>query len=416
MNETIMPIASCRTKYPSVSRHHLFPIILLVTCLVLLSSCAAALPPSIHTNCNGNTSGNANGNIMTPPSSIQKVMVTGANGYLASHIVQTLLAKGYTVHACVRDATNPASIRHLRALPGATPANLRFFSTGDMADSSLRGRFVEPISDCDAVIHAATPLSPKLSGREFDGFRDVLNPGMEGTREVLDAILDECRRRPSRPVRCLVLTSSMSAAAPVPEPPVKDESHWSDDERQLANKNFYGCLKTRQERLCHEWTASRRDDGGIPPDFRFTAICPTMIIGPPVVCRGDGDAKYAPSGTMGSFYKWLTGGRPTAPNDSMSFVDVRDCAAMHVVPLERDDVRGRYFSLVESWYWNDILTTLKELHPKIPEFQLYAGEDRVTPTKFDLGRMHSLGVEVKGVKEILRGAIEFFKEEGLLDD
>ena len=63
-----------------------------------------------------------------------------------------------------------------------------------------------------------------------------LNPGMKGTQEMLDSI-EKCPT-----IQCLVLTSSMSACAPTPEPTVKDESHLSDDNAQLSRGNYYGCL------------------------------------------------------------------------------------------------------------------------------------------------------------------------------
>ena len=59
---------------------------------------------------------------------------------------------------------------------------------------------------------------------------------MKGTQEMLDSI-EKCPT-----IQCLVLTSSMSACAPTPEPLVKDESHWSDDNAQLSRGNYYGCL------------------------------------------------------------------------------------------------------------------------------------------------------------------------------
>jgi len=62
-----------------------------------------------------------------------------------------------------------------------TLGKLNLFSTGDMADKSLAGRYDTPLTGCEAVIHAATPLSPKLApGTEFDGERDMLNPGTGG--------------------------------------------------------------------------------------------------------------------------------------------------------------------------------------------------------------------------------------------
>ena len=223
-----------------------------------------------------------------------------------------------------------------------------------------------------------------------------LNPGMAGTKEMLDSI-DKCSS-----ISCLVLTSSMSAAAPVPEPRLKDESHWSDDNAQLKRGSIYGCLKTRQEKLCTDWAKGKT--------IRFCAICPTMVLGAPV----EGSSGIS---TMGSLLRWLTGGRSTAPNDSMSFIDVKDCAAHHVAALEQDaNAHGRYFSLVESWHWNGILSTLKELYPEIPldtQFK-YEGSDIIVPTKFNLDRMNSLGVEVIGIKEILAESVNYLRDSGLL--
>lgn len=338
---------------------------------------------------------------------VHTIMVTGANGYLASHIVKQLLQKGYKVHACVRNASNEESVRHLLQLPSAH--KLHLFSTGELGDSSLKGRYDEPLKGCDAVIHSATPLSHKLSGKEFDGERDMLRPGMDGTRELLESIL---KYDNLSSIQCLVLTSSMSAAAPNPEPAIKDESHWSDDEAQLARGNYYGCLKTRQEKLCHEWAKEHQGTGALADSFRFVAVCPTMIIGPPVGADQIGFT-YTPSGTMGSLHRWLTGGRPNAPNDSMSFIDVKDCAAMHVAAVENRNIVGRYFAVVESWHWNNILTTMQELYSDMPPFTLHEG-DVIRPTKFNSDRMNSLGVNVRSIRTMLNESISFFKDVGAL--
>mmetsp|Transcript_15177 Transcript_15177/g.24796 ORF Transcript_15177/g.24796 Transcript_15177/m.24796 type:complete len:387 (+) Transcript_15177:66-1226(+) len=362
---------------------------------------------------------------MSAPSPIRTVMITGATGYLASHIVKQLLEKGYNVNACVRNASNESSVKHLLKLSSSSSSSgkLQLFSTGDMADKTLYGRYKEPLATSDAVFHAATPLSPKFKG-EFDGMRDMLNPGMEGTKELLETMLQSPR---CSSIQCFVLTSSMSAAAPVPEPNVKDESHWSDDDAQLARGNFYGCLKTRQEKMCQQWSEQAVQEGKLSHNFRYCAICPTMIVGPSLAAEDDDN--YTPSGTMGSLYRVI---KPTdgpsligqavksskrkARNDSMSYIDVQDCAAHHVAAMENKNASGRYFSLVESWHWNDILSTLKELCPEITldEQYKYEGDDIVRPTQFNLDRMNSLGVTVKSIKEIFEECISFFQSKGVL--
>ena len=44
------------------------------------------------------------------------VLVTGANGYVASWIVKKLIDKGHTVHATVRDINDTSKTDHLKSL------------------------------------------------------------------------------------------------------------------------------------------------------------------------------------------------------------------------------------------------------------------------------------------------------------
>lgn len=330
---------------------------------------------------------------------MKSVLVTGANGYLGSHIVRKLLAKGYMVHGAVRDITK--RVDHLRALDGAKE-RLVLFGIGDLTTAS----FDECMKGCSYIIHTATPLNPKFHD-DFDGERDIYCPAMVSTKKLLECIE---KSKKDVPVECLVLTSSMSAVAPYPEPDIKDETHWSDASRQKSRKNWYGATKTDQERLCQTWSEERkRSDHN---DFRFAAICPTMIIGPIL------DNQKVSSGTMGTLLKWFQGGKIVAPNDSMSFIHVEDCAAHHVAAMERGE--GRYMSLIESWHWNDIATLLMKLNPTI-KIQLFKGGQGsknnalISPTRFNLDRMNSLGCgPVKSMQDTIEESFEYLKKVGAL--
>jgi cinnamoyl-CoA reductase len=375
--------------------------------------------PSKGTSTGGNTSAPQSTAIMSPINTALRqprtVMVTGANGFLASYIVRDLLARGHTVHACVRDATKEITVKHLRSLPGAG-TRMKLFSTGDLAEANSQSQtFDIPMRGCDAVFHAATPLSVKFGGHS--GENDIYRPAMISTRELLD-----CMERQADRIKCLVLTSSMAAVAPRPEAAIKDESHWSDPDAQRERGNWYGCTKTSQELLVRDWVRSKKASGTLDHQFVYAAICPTMVLGSQLRPPDKGDNKRIANveGTMGTLQKWLREGKTEAPNDSMSFIHVEDCAKMHtrILDLKAEDINEhqRYMSLIESLHWNEILHLMKELYPKLPPFQAYSADDKVKPTQFNLDELNSLlQGPIRSTRETLQDSIQYLQKIGALD-
>mmetsp|Transcript_3873 Transcript_3873/g.5917 ORF Transcript_3873/g.5917 Transcript_3873/m.5917 type:complete len:370 (-) Transcript_3873:874-1983(-) len=321
------------------------------------------------------------------------VMITGANGYIASWICKQLLEKGYTIHVCVRDASISAKVEHLRKLPNAD-THLKLFSTGNLGET--KGCFNEAMVDCDAIIHSATPLG--TSGG--DGEKKIFQPAIRATQDLLDSIT-----KTGKNVKTLILTSSMSSIAPRPEPEIKDESNWSDPVLQKTEGRWYGATKTTQEQIVQKWVENQADK-----EFKYASICPTVVLGPSL------NTAAKPSGTQGKLQKWLTGDLPeTAWNDSMSFVHVEDCAKMHVAALELPDASGRYMCLVESLHWNEICAMLKEIHPKMKSVKPYEGGDKAKPTQFNLDKRNTLGIQFAPTVEILTDAVAQLHEMGELD-
>lgn len=330
------------------------------------------------------------------------VCVTGASGFISSHIVAQCLEKGYKVKATVRDASDASKTEHLKALPGSE--NLSFHS---VELTGAAGRFDEAVAGCEAVIHTATPV---MFGTGAEGKAKILEPTLAGTEELLGAV------KRAGVASCFVLTSSMSSVAPCPEPTVKTEEHWSDDAAQEERGNWYGCTKTRQEKMC----AAALSGSGI----RFVAICPTGVFGPML--------QPGVNGTMGWVASMAKNGPKDgkAANDSMSFVDVRDCAQMHVLAVENASAEGRYMcvagtatdgktasgaTIYASTHWNDIYALLKQLHPSMPDFSPCDGEP-IRPTQFDLSKSDALLPigQMRDVPTILKDSLAALKHEGAL--
>ncbi len=100
-----------------------------------------------------------------------RVLVTGANGLLGSHIVRELLQRNYEVRAMVREGSN------LRALKGLN-CELFFGHITDETDVN------KAVQDCRFVIHAAARTSQSPSNLE--AYYDV---NIKSTKYFLEACL-----------------------------------------------------------------------------------------------------------------------------------------------------------------------------------------------------------------------------------
>lgn len=122
----------------------------------------------------------------------EKILVTGKSGFIAGHLAGQLLQRGYTVRATVRSLANEAKVAPLRRLEDAHRGRLELFE----ADLLRPGSFDVAMTGCRVVFHVASPfLMPE---HIKDGRRDVLEPALSGTREVLG-----CANRTPSAVRVL---------------------------------------------------------------------------------------------------------------------------------------------------------------------------------------------------------------------
>ena len=82
------------------------------------------------------------------------VAVTGSAGYIGSHIVLNLVRHGYTVRACVRNASNLANTAHLSAMNHIGPGSVTLHS----CDMTVPGAYDEVFAGCCCVFHVAAEM------------------------------------------------------------------------------------------------------------------------------------------------------------------------------------------------------------------------------------------------------------------
>ena len=230
------------------------------------------------------------------------MFLTGASGFVGSHVLAALLGRGYCVRALVRR-------------PHDLPPGVGVV-TGDLRSPAS---LVTALRGCRYVVHSAALYS--FSPRDRAAIAAV---NIRGTDSLLEAA------RIAGVERCVV-TSSSSALAPAWDSrPVREDS-WAEPH---PGASTYHASKLMQERAA------------------LTARVPVVTV-LPTAPIGAGDHRPTPTG---SIVVDLLGGRmPATLGGGMNVVPVEDVAAAHVLALERGHPHERYIaggvnvSLAELW-------------------------------------------------------------------
>lgn len=247
-----------------------------------------------------------------------KVVVTGANGHVGNNIVRTLLSKGYTVRATVRDIQNPNKTKELRAL-GVEIVE---------ADLLDKESLVNAFSGCEGLFQVAAGY--KMHTRDLE--LDVRRPALEGTSNALEAAHQVG-------IKKIVYTSSTVTIGSSRVGMKKDEKDWNNDA-----KEFYAKCKTEAEQLL--WKKAKK------LNLDVVAILPGVVIGPNFF-------QHTPSTFF--FEKLLKGKVPMMLPISFSYVDVRDLAVAHIEAYENKDANGRYITCNDLIEMKDVIGIFKKV-------------------------------------------------------
>ena len=220
-----------------------------------------------------------------------EVFLTGATGFVGSHVLDALLASGYSVRALVRGS--PA---RLAARPGLTVVS------GDVSDG---GALVPSIRGCRHLVHVAAGYSFAPRDR-----RELEEVNVAGTRGLLEAAR-------LAGVEKAVVTSSSAAVGPLRGGRLATESDWAE----VHGGHGYHASKVRQERAA------------LRANLPVVTVLPTAPIGPR-------DARPTPTGQL--VVDVMRGRMPAYLEGAMNLVAVEDAGRAHVLALERGRPGERY--------------------------------------------------------------------------
>jgi dihydroflavonol-4-reductase len=233
--------------------------------------------------------------------------VTGATGFIGSHVARALVGDGQRVRCLVRPTSD------LDNLPDGVER-----SVGDLRDiESLRRAMV----GCDVVYHCAADY--RLYARDRS---ELYRSNVDGTRNVLSVAAEQG-------VRKIVYTSSVGTLVPSADGTPVDESA-----RGTAD-DMIGAYK--RSKLLAEREAEAFAARGLP-----------VVLVSPSAPVGEGDAKPTPTGKI--IVDFLNGRLPAYVDTGLNLVDVRDVAAGHLLAAGR----GRPG---ESYILGHVNLTLREM-------------------------------------------------------
>ncbi|XP_057873758.2 dihydroflavonol 4-reductase isoform X2 [Cryptomeria japonica] len=197
-----------------------------------------------------------------------KFCVVGGDGFIGSSLVNSLLNRGFYVHATVLPTSGNEDIHYLQQLPGAHE-RLKLFN----ADLRVEGSFDSPISGCQGVYLVASPMDFGSKDPE----NEVVGVAIQGTINVLKSCVK------AKTVKRVVFTSSSCAMSPLNEEgkmnnnPCSVESFWSPVNHFRSNKQQfpiwpYFVSKTLAEQTAWSFAAEHNLD--------VVTIGPSAVGGP----------------------------------------------------------------------------------------------------------------------------------------
>jgi dihydroflavonol-4-reductase len=326
-----------------------------------------------------------------------KAFVTGATGFLGSHVARVLADQGAELRVLVRPTSN---LKNLEGLKAET-------ATGDLRDAAS---LEKAMAGCDTVFHVAADY--RLWVRDPE---EMYRSNVEGTRALLEAARKNGVRR-------VVYTSSVAT--------VGFNSHGNPDARPadedspVSLADMIGPYK--RSKFMAEQVAMEAGRNGL----HVVTVNPTTPV-------GEQDIKPTPTGRI--VVDFLKRKFPAYVDTGLNLVDVRECARGHVAALEKGKSGERYILGGENLTLKQILDELGKItglpspHVKLPYVVAFAAgvvdeaitggilrrEPRATVDSVRMGKKkmfassakaeRELGWKIVPVEAALRRAVEWFR-------
>ncbi|KAK6995949.1 D-lactaldehyde dehydrogenase [Favolaschia claudopus] len=330
-----------------------------------------------------------------PIATTGKVLVSGANGFLAVWVVRAFLETGYSVRGAVRSADKGV---HLSKV---FKEYREKFEVVEVPDITKEGAFDEAVKGVDAIAHTASPYHFKA-----DDPAELLDPAIKGTVGMLDSA-----RRCGTAVKHIVVTSSTAAVLhDEPTPQTFTEADWDAqavenvqrDGRNASNVHKYRASKTLAELAAWDFTKTH----GATLTWDLTVLNPPLILGP--ILHEVPSASLLNTSAL-QMYNTYTSTTPGFVSGGGCWVDVRDIA--------KEAAGGeRIIISREAFWWQDWLDATPEAAKSNPKYQKGkpgSQKDVIPPVSYDASKsVRILGMKYRDMEETARDVVSDYEERG----
>ena len=250
---------------------------------------------------------------------MEKVLVTGASGFIAEHCIIELLKNGYSVKGSLRSMNREQEVRD--AVKTETDDTKLEFCKLDLLEDD---GWEDAMRDCDYLMHVASPFVIEDPKDE----NELIKPAKEGTLRALNAAKKAGIKR-------VVLTSSVAAVNSHMMSGTSDHTTWTDINSKYVTP--YQKSKTIAEKAA--WDFYNNQDNS--NKMELAVINPGGVMGPQL-----GDDLGGASTQIVS--QLISGKFPMIPALSFPFIDVRDVAILHLKAMTTPDADGKRFIAAHS--------------------------------------------------------------------
>ena len=328
-----------------------------------------------------------------------KAFITGATGFVGSHVARALAAQGAELRLLVRPTSRLDNIADLRAET----------ATGDLRNpESLKKAMI----GCEFVFHVAADY--RLWVRDPD---QMYRSNVEGTKAIIQAAQESGVRR-------VIYTSSVATMG------FTREGHIAGEDSPVSIKEMVGHYK-RSKFMAEQLALEAGNNGA-----NVVVVNPTTPI-------GEYDIKPTPTGRI--VVDFLKRKFPAYVDTGLNLADVKEVARGHILAMEKARPGQRYILGGENLTLKQILDKLSALTGlsaptmKVPHAvamgfavfdQFFTGmvmgkEPRATIDAVKMGRKkmfassakaeRELGYKVLPVEDALRRAVDWFQAHGYVE-